>query len=215
VTLTIEPCTSSVLPDCKGKPYASGEYKSDCFHGYGLYTVTITPPAQQWNGTDSDIKGLVTTFFTYTDSGDGTKSDSVPNWHDEIDIELISRKPQSGDFLPGTTTTGACNATDLIVHTNYFAKTNGGHEADYCVSYGTHTYTFDWSDTQIVWTVDGLPLRTALRPTTWPARDDWPTQPGRIFMNLWGNDTNASWTDGPYSYLSPETATFTNVSAPP
>src|ERR1041385_7140712 len=215
VALTIAPCT---LPNCHNQPYASGEYKSRCFHGYGLYTVTITPPAQQWDTTlsDSKIKGLDAAFFTYTDSGDGTVGDGIPNWHDEIDIELLGRKPGSGDYLPNATTPGGCtNDHDLVVHTNYFAKDHGGHERDYCVSYTTHAYTFNWSNAQIVCTIDGGPLRTEPRATSGPARDDWPTQPGRVFMNLWGNATNAAWAGGPYGYTQPETATFTGVTAPP
>jgi beta-glucanase (GH16 family) len=218
VPLTIDSCT---LPNCHNQPYASGEYKSNCFHGYGLYTVTITPPAQQWDNTmnDSKIKGLDTGFFTYTDGGDGTAGSGVANWHDEVDIELLGRKPQSVDYLPNAASPGGCiNDHDLVVHTNYFAKDNVAavlHERDYCVSYATHTYTFDWSDTQIIWTVDGQPLRTAPRPATWPAREDWPTQPGRLFMNLWGNSTTDAWADGPYGYNFPETATFSGVTAPP
>lgn len=93
VTLTIEPCIGA---NCQNQAYKSGEYKSDCFHGYGRYEVTITPPAQQWNSiaVDSEIKGLVTAFFTYTYSGDGTAGAGIADWHDEIDIELIG--PQAG-----------------------------------------------------------------------------------------------------------------------
>ncbi|HET7436859.1 MAG TPA: carboxypeptidase regulatory-like domain-containing protein [Thermoanaerobaculia bacterium] len=81
VTLMMDPCT---LANCHSQPYASGEYKSKCFHGYGTYGVTITPPTQQWDTTlnDSKLRGLVTAFFTYTDSHDGTIGDGIPNWHD-------------------------------------------------------------------------------------------------------------------------------------
>lgn len=102
------------------------------------------------------------------------------------------------------------------MHTNYFVKHNGsGHERDYCVPYAMHAYTFTWTATQIVWTIDGQPLRTVTRPTTWPAREDWPTQPGRVFMNLWGNSTNDAWAGGPSGHAQQVTATFTGVTAPP
>ena len=41
----------------------------------------------------------------------------------------------------------------------------------------------------------------------------WPTQPGRVFLNLWANNSGLSWV-GPFTYHGPYHAVFTDVSVP-
>jgi hypothetical protein len=84
------PCEPSPGDNCYGASYASAEYKSTCFHGYGTYTATITPPA--WSDTNAN-SGIVTGFFTYTDSvhGDGTVGENNTDGWDEVDVEILGR----------------------------------------------------------------------------------------------------------------------------
>lgn len=195
------PCSASPS-NCAGQSYASGEYKTTCFHGYGLYTATITPPAQPFSG-------IVTGFFTYTIDGteDGTIGENNPtsSW-DEVDIEILGRPTKSGDIA---LVSNACQGTPLILQTNYFAKGVGLHEKAYCLPYGTYTYSFMWTASNITWSVNGTAIRTENRVPGLP----WPTQPGRVFMNLWANTSGQSWV-GPFSYNGPRSAVFSNVSVP-
>lgn len=60
---------------CSGKPYASGEYRTDDFYGYGKFETRLKA---------AKGSGLVTSFFTYAGPSDG-----LP--HDEIDIEILGK----------------------------------------------------------------------------------------------------------------------------
>lgn len=199
--------------NCKGSKFASGEYKTKCFHGYGTYTATITPPA--WSSTNAN-QGIVTGFFTLTrdDVYDGTIGENnTPGW-DEIDIEILGRWRISTDNdTPGH----QCTDASLVVQTNYIGKTVGFgvNEKVYCLPYGTHTYSFTWSDSSISWSyVDSNNVSHLLRVEQRNGNPKWPTQPGRVYMNVWANNTGQSWV-GPFSYHGPVEAVFSNVSVPP
>jgi len=74
---------------CSGKPYASGEYRTNHFYGYGTYEA-------RFKAARGD--GVVTSFFTYTGPSDG-------NPQDEIDIEILGKDPtkmQINYFTGGT-----------------------------------------------------------------------------------------------------------------
>jgi beta-glucanase (GH16 family) len=60
---------------CSGKPYASGEYRTNDFYGYGKYETRLKA---------AKGSGLVTSFFTYAGPSDG-----LP--HDEIDVEILGK----------------------------------------------------------------------------------------------------------------------------
>lgn len=64
-------CTSG----CSGKPYASGEYRTNDFYGYGKFETRLKA---------AKGSGLVTSFFTYSGPSDG-----LP--HDEIDVEILGK----------------------------------------------------------------------------------------------------------------------------
>jgi beta-glucanase (GH16 family) len=206
--------------NCKGAAYASGEYKTNCFHGYGTYTATITPPAPLPNNGNS---GIVTGFFTYTrtdanDPGDGTiaENNAASSW-DEVDLELLGREPIATDCdLTGDCAApNNCSAGDLVVHTNYIGKGVGNHEIDYCLPHATRTYSFTWTKDDITWRyVDGANQTQVLRVEQRNGTPNWPTQPGRVFMNLWANDTGQTWV-GNFTYPGvPVTAVFKDVSVP-
>ncbi|MFL6260455.1 MAG: family 16 glycosylhydrolase [Thermoanaerobaculia bacterium] len=198
-------CSQSLM-NCGGELYAGGEYHTTCFHGYGTYSATITPPAQVPSSS-----GVVTTFFTYTDDKDGTigvNGANAQDAHDEVDVELLGRP-----WIPGfdnDSSLGLCTTMSLIMQTNYFGRHVGGHEKTFCLPYGTHTYSFKWTATSIIWFVDGSQIHMET-----PGVDPWPTQPGRVFMNIWASAPTVTWAGTfDYSQSGPKFAVFSNVSVP-
>lgn len=66
-----QPCPA----DCSGEEYASGEYRTNDFYGYGRVEGRFKA---------AKSSGIVTSLFTYTGPSDG-------NPHDEIDIEILGK----------------------------------------------------------------------------------------------------------------------------
>ncbi|MGB4803750.1 MAG: family 16 glycosylhydrolase, partial [Anaerolineae bacterium] len=73
IRLDDEPCPAG----CGGRPYASGEYRSNELFGYGRFEARLRA---------SNVPGTVTAFFLYTGQGDNQP-------HNEIDVELLGRDP--------------------------------------------------------------------------------------------------------------------------
>ena len=217
------PCAqwTATEPGCDGRQWASAEYRTECFYGYGTYTAKITPPAQTFTGEN---KGLVTTFFTFTSDPDDMTLENGVNGHDEIDFEIMGRAPNPGNGIDdkyGTTCQDRIDAGEtniLVVQTNYFVKGvgEGVNEAGYCLPFGTYTYRFDWTPTSITWWYDDGTVSgwQQLRNETYLAGEG-PTQPGRVFMSLWASESTLAWIDGPFVYNNtPRTAIFSNVTVP-
>lgn len=80
---------TATCPDgCSGRPYASGEYASTRYYGFGRFEVRMKPARGS---------GTVTSFILYTGSSEGTR------W-DEIDIEFLgrdTRRLQTNYFTDG------------------------------------------------------------------------------------------------------------------
>lgn len=217
--------------NCRGASYASGEYKTNCFYGHGTYSATITPPPYSATNLND---GLVIGFFTFTnddlsrpdDDGTIAENNATPPW-DEIDIEVLGRHPISSDCDTSSPcdpqasldpNTHNCLNTDLVVQTNFIGKGVGFNlnEQRFCLPYGTYTYSFTWTNTSITWTATDSNGTKVLRTTPRSSASTWPTQPGRVYMNLWGNSLSGSsgvWA-GTFSYSSPVSAAFTDVSVP-
>lgn len=62
---------------CDGRPFASGEYRSNDFFGYGRFEARLKA---------ANAPGTVTAFFVYTGPYDG-------NPNDEFDIEILGKNP--------------------------------------------------------------------------------------------------------------------------
>lgn len=126
--------------------YTGGEYRTKKYFGYGLYQVNMKPIKNS---------GVVSSFFTYTGPGDGTK------W-DEIDIEFLGYDTTKVQF-------------------NYYTNGVANHEYLYSLGFDAsqsfHTYGFNWSQNAITWYVDGKAVYTATK--------DIPNTPGKIMMNVW------------------------------
>lgn len=67
--------TATCPSGCPGKPYASGEYRTNDLFSYGRYSARLKASAGS---------GTVTSFFTYTGPSDGQP------W-DEIDVEILGK----------------------------------------------------------------------------------------------------------------------------
>ena len=141
----------------------------------------------------------MTTFFTYTGQDDGT-FDGVNPWHDEIDVEILSRLPDA----QLDSNEAPCQPTDTVMQTNYFVKGVGGHEHKVCLPFDAsaaeHTYRFVWSNSEIKWYVDPNINPNPVWTETRVGNDPWPTQPGRIYVNLWSGSCSAGPWLGPFIY---------------
>ena len=67
--------TATCPGGCSGKPYASGEYRSNDLYSYGRFETRMMAVKRS---------GTVTSFFTYTGPSDGQP------W-DEIDVEILGK----------------------------------------------------------------------------------------------------------------------------
>ncbi|QHT57556.1 family 16 glycosylhydrolase [Cellulomonas sp. H30R-01] len=111
---------------CSGKPYASGEYRSNDMYSYGRYEVRMKA-ARGGSGT-------VTSFFTYTGPSDGQP------W-DEIDIEILGKN--TWQMQTNYYTNGVGGHEKLI-------------DLGFDAAAGYHTYAFEWwNGGTINWFVDG------------------------------------------------------------
>eukprot|EP00253_Pinus_taeda_P032430 PITA_32430 len=142
--------------------------------------------------------GTVTTFYL---SSQGPK-------HDEIDFEFLGNL--SGD--------------PYILHTNVFAQGLGGREQQFYLWFDPtldfHTYSVLWTSNQIIFSVDGSPIRVFKNRETELGKVDsnyhYPkTQAMRVYSSLWNADDWATrgglvktdWTKAPF------VASFSNFNA--
>lgn len=73
IRLDDDPCPAG----CGGRPYASGEYRSNTLVGYGRISARLKA---------TNVPGTVTALFLYTGPPDSL--------HNEIDIEILGKNPQ-------------------------------------------------------------------------------------------------------------------------
>lgn len=108
-----------------GRRFASGEYQSRRFFGYGRFEARLkVVPAP----------GVVTGFFTYT----GPSFDDAP--HDEIDFEFLGKSPREVQLNYYTAGKGG---HETMIDLGFDASED------------FHTYAFEWRPDSIRWFVDG------------------------------------------------------------
>ncbi|MBU1288408.1 MAG: family 16 glycosylhydrolase [Alphaproteobacteria bacterium] len=144
--------------ESRSGPYTGAEMKTVKTYGYGRYEVVMRP---------SKGSGLVSSFFTYTGSYEGTA-------HDEIDIEFLGMDTSR-------------------VHFNYFRKGKTGASATFDLPFDAseadHLYAFEWSPEGITWFVDGRPYYKTIEGDAFV-----PRTPGSIIINNWtGKPFMSAW----------------------
>lgn len=108
-----------------GRRFASGEYQSRRFFGYGRFEARLKAIA---------APGIVTGFFTYT----GPTFDGAP--HDEIDFEFLGKSPRQ---------------VQLNYYTDGKGGHETMIDLGFDASEDFHTYAFEWRPDSIRWFVDG------------------------------------------------------------
>ena len=108
-----------------GRPYASGEYQSRAFFGYGRFEARIKAAA---------APGVVTGFFTYT----GPSFNGDP--HHEIDFEFLGKAPRQVQVNYFTDGVGG---KETMIDLGFDASED------------FHLYAFEWRPDSIRWFVDG------------------------------------------------------------
>jgi beta-glucanase (GH16 family) len=108
-----------------GRPYASGEYQSRAFFGYGRFEARLKAAA---------APGVVTGFFTYT----GPTFNGNPQH--EIDFEFLGKSPRQVQL--NYYTDGVGDHETLI-------------DLGFDASQDFHNYAFEWRPDSIRWFVDG------------------------------------------------------------
>lgn len=166
-----------------GKPYASGEYRTKGYYGYGCYEASMKPVARS---------GVITSFFTFA----GPFDNGGNGQHNEIDIEFV------GDFVFDDGQGSRTSWVQFNYWTNddaYASRNELPAQLDFDASADFHRYGFKWSSTGIEWYVDGQPVASApdspARPT--PKEAD---SLQKIAMNLWPVDSSAAGWAGAFAY---------------
>lgn len=108
-----------------GRRFASGEYQSRRFFGYGRFEARLKAVA---------APGIVTGFFTYT----GPTFKGAP--HDEIDFEFLGKSPRQ---------------VQLNYYTDGKGGHETMIDLGFDASEDFHTYAFEWRPDSIRWFVDG------------------------------------------------------------
>lgn len=110
-------------------------------------------------------KGLNSAFFNYIGPAQSEQ------W-DEIDFEILGKDPSQ-------------------VQLNYYVSGKGGHEKFAPVPDGAaesfNTYAFVWEPNRLRWYVNGSLVHTI------EGTQDLPDTPSKIFVSLWGSDTEKAW----------------------
>jgi hypothetical protein len=119
--------------------------------------------------------GLISAFFLWKD---GSETGMVP-W-EEVDIEIFGKnnaETWQSNIITGTAPTTIMSEEE--------------HDAGSSLGEGYHTFTLEWSPGSVVWSLNGIPVRTV----TGDPADDL-VSPAQMRFNVWASDST-SWV-GPW-----------------
>ncbi len=137
--------------------HSSAEFQYVGFYGYGRYEAVMRASA---------AKGAVTAFFIYS-------GEDMADPHDEIDVELVGRRPGK-------------------IHVNFFRHGRGDAkdiDLGFDASDAEHLYAFEWLPDSIAWYVDGVQVHRVAAPDA-----EIPTTTGRVMASVWAaNRTSVEW----------------------
>jgi endo-1,3-1,4-beta-glycanase ExoK len=118
--------TASCPSGCSGKPYASGEYRTNDLFSYGRFEARLKAVKNP---------GTVTSFFTYTGPSDGQP------W-DEIDVEILGKNTSQ---LQTNYFTGGTGGHETVINLGF----------DAAAGYHSYAFEW-WNQGTINWFVDGV-----------------------------------------------------------
>jgi beta-glucanase (GH16 family) len=154
-----------------GEPYASGNYQTHGFHGYGCFEVGFKPVARA---------GVVSSFFTYA----GPFDNGGNGQHNEIDIEFLGYDTES---LQLNYWTNGIGGHEHVVDLGFDA------------SQAVHHYAFKWTSSGIAWYVDRVKVHEVLDTAADPIPKVSESLQ-KIMMNVWPVDGTASSWAGAFVY---------------
>lgn len=157
-----------------GEPYASGNYQSTGFYGYGCYEASFKPVA---------VPGVVSSFFIFAGPFDNGGNGS----HNEIDIEFLGYDTSQFQVNWWANDDSYTAGHEYIIGLGFDAANE------------FHRYGFKWTSTGINWFVDGeFVYQVSDSPSDPTPKATESLQ--KVMMNVWPvDDTAASWA-GPFTY---------------
>lgn len=199
-----DPLTSTCPPD----PALAGTYSYDFTQG----------PSSDWTPTGNPTYGSDGVAFTVAQQGDAPLIQS--NWYimfGKVEYE-IQAAPGTGIVSSAVLLSDDLDeidwewlgGDDTQVQTNYFGKgdTSTYNRATWAANPGNHngfhTYTIEWTSSQIVWQVDGQTVRVLTPATSDP--NQYPQTPMMVKVGVWagGDPSNPpgtiQWAGGVTNY---------------
>jgi endo-1,3-1,4-beta-glycanase ExoK len=157
-----------------GEPYASGNYQSTGFYGYGCYEASFMPVS---------ASGVVSSFFTFAGPFDNGGNGS----HNEIDIEFL------GNEISHFQVNWWANDDNYM----------GGHERFIELGFDPtaefHRYGFKWTSAGIEWFVDSASVYNVPDSADDPTPKETESLQ-KIMMNVWPVDYTAAGWAGTFYY---------------
>ncbi|MGB1252140.1 MAG: family 16 glycosylhydrolase [Candidatus Promineifilaceae bacterium] len=172
--------------DCNGQQYASGEYSTVAYYGYGCYEARIKPIRQS---------GVISSLFTYSDSYNKPPDGDGQYLHNEIDVEFLGKD---------TTRFQA----------NFYTQGSAGHEHIIDLGFDAadtfNNYGFRWADDTIRWYVNGIEVYSVTNNATITVPSLSAGGSQRLFVNAWPvtQDLGAVAWAGAFNYAGSVSAEY-------